>query len=102
MEHDTSAEVWKRNCKHREENEQLGCTQHKWMGGVILVDECICEVDLCNGVMGPIPESTTTTKSTTTMVTTTRATTTKATTKTTSTAEKNTTSTPGIIQVSGI
>ena len=40
--------------------------EHKWKELEIIVDECICDYNLCNSEMGPIPESTTTSKTTTT------------------------------------
>ena len=56
---------WVRDCKHDIDN-TLGCSQHKWMhdGHETLVDECVCNTDLCNREM----ESTTkwTTPTTTT------------------------------------
>ena len=57
---DKSTEIWRRNCKHKSNEEQVGCSEHKWMGGIILVDECICEGDLCNGDMGPYTSTSTT------------------------------------------
>ena len=57
---DKSTEIWRRNCKHKSNEEQVGCSEHKWMGGMILVDECICEGDLCNGDMGPYTSTSTT------------------------------------------
>ena len=57
---DKSTEIWRRNCKHKSNEEHVGCSEHKWMGGIILVDECICEGDLCNGDMGPYTSTSTT------------------------------------------
>ena len=57
---DKSSEIWRRNCKHKSDEEQVGCSEHKWMGGIMLVDECICEGDLCNRDMGPYTSTSTT------------------------------------------
>ena len=58
---------WVRDCKHDIDN-TLGCSQHKWMhdGHETLVDECVCNTDLCNREMQPIPDTTSTTPTTTT------------------------------------
>ena len=44
----------------------IGCTEHKWLhhDHEYLVDECVCDTELCNKDMQPIPSSTTS-KSTT-------------------------------------
>ena len=82
---DKSTEIWRRNCKHKSNEEHVGCSEHKWMGGIILVDECICEGDLCNGDMGPY---TSTSKTAPTTSKTSPATTITSTSTTASTTEK--------------
>jgi hypothetical protein len=59
VDKETSKAIWRRDCKHREATEPLGCIEHKWRDGEIVVDECICNGDFCNTEMGPIPETTT-------------------------------------------
>ena len=46
---DGDHETWWRGCKVLI-NQTLGCSEHKWYhGGVeMLVDECICDKNLCN------------------------------------------------------
>lgn len=44
----------------------MGCTEHKYHGSDIVVDECMCDTSLCNREMGPIPTSTSPTTITTT------------------------------------
>ena len=45
----------------------MGCSEHKFIhdGHEDLVDECVCDTELCNTQVGPIPETTTTEKTTT-------------------------------------
>ena len=42
-------------------NQTIGCSQHKWFhdGKELTVDECICNNNLCNKDIQPIPETTT-------------------------------------------
>ena len=70
---DGSPEKWRRNCKVVKSSTIFGCSQHDFgvNGNVIVVDECVCDTDLCNKIMGPIPETTSTTQTTTTPSTTT-------------------------------
>ena len=58
---------WRRGCKMLID-QKLGCSQRTWShdGKETLIDECVCENNLCNAEMSPIPETTSTTKSTTT------------------------------------
>ena len=46
---DTGESVWWRGCTPLND-QKLGCTERKWngTGKEILVDECICNDDLCN------------------------------------------------------
>ena len=57
--------LWRRNCKIKG-TRTIGCERHNLDGSGRLVDECICDTDLCNRDMGPIPDVTSTTVSTTT------------------------------------
>ena len=54
-------EHWWRGCKILPENSEVGCTEHSFNhdGHEYLVDECVCDHDLCNKEMQPIPETTT-------------------------------------------
>ena len=45
---------------------KIGCSEHKFGESGEVVDECICDTELCNKEMGPIPETTTTSPTTTT------------------------------------
>ena len=49
-------------------NGSVGCSEHKRLhhDHAIVVDECVCKTDLCNDIMGPMPEITSTAKTTTT------------------------------------
>ena len=58
---------WWRGCKVNI-NHTIGCSQHKFLHHDVeyLVDECVCDTELCNKDMDPIPETTSTPKITTT------------------------------------
>ena len=62
---DTSIARWRRDCRPKE-GETFGCSEHKFRGSGITVDECLCDTNLCNSKMGPILTSTSITTSTTT------------------------------------
>ena len=68
MSTDGEDSTWWRGCKVLN-NQTLGCSEHKWFppdGPAVLVDECVCDKNLCNQDIGPIPETTSTVKTTTT------------------------------------
>ena len=58
VEDEVSDEHWWRGCKMRD---SIGCSEHKWLhhDHEYLVDECVCDTELCNKDMQPIPSSTT-------------------------------------------
>ena len=56
---------WRRDCAPKGE-EPLGCTEHKFHDTERVVDECICDTNLCNREMGPISTTTAPTTTTTT------------------------------------
>ena len=58
-------EKWQRGCKMLI-NQTLGCSQHKWFHDdkETVVDECVCNTNLCNEEMDPIPDKTSTKKPT--------------------------------------
>ena len=62
---DTNTIRWRRDCGPKDGN-SMGCTEHKYHGSDIIVDECMCDTSLCNREMGPIPTSTLPTTMTTT------------------------------------
>ena len=62
---DTNTIRWRRDCRPKD-GDSMGCTEHKYHGSDIVVDECMCDTSLCNREMGPIPTSTSPTTITTT------------------------------------
>ena len=62
---DTNTMRWRRDCRPKD-GDSMGCTEHKYHGSEIVVDECLCDTSLCNREMGPIPTSTSPTAITTT------------------------------------
>ena len=62
---DTNTIRWRRDCRPKD-GDSMGCTEHKYHGSEIVVDECMCDTSLCNREMGPIPTSTSPTTITTT------------------------------------
>ena len=53
---------WRRDCKYANASVvKYGCTQHDFgiNGKTIQVDECVCDTDECNRVMGPIDTTST-------------------------------------------
>ena len=52
---------WWRGCKTLTEGAKLECTEHKFVHHEheYLVDECVCDEDLCNAKMDPIPQTST-------------------------------------------
>ena len=67
MATDTTEEKYHRDCMVMV-NQSIGCSEHtvKLLNREIVVDVCLCNTDLCNKEMGPMPETTSTAKSTTT------------------------------------
>ena len=57
-------EWWKRSCKTMAEH-PVGCERHSLDDGDV-IDECICDIDLCNKDMGPATDTTTPITSSTT------------------------------------
>ena len=66
MHENVADDHWWRGCKPNHD-EPLGCSEHNFPhdGYDVLVDECVCDTDMCNTEMGPIPTVTSTTTTTT-------------------------------------
>ena len=62
ISNDTGESVWWRGCTTLND-QKLGCTERKWnhTGKEILIDECICDDDLCNEDMKQFSTEKTTT-----------------------------------------
>ena len=60
VEAEISDERWWRGCKPNLDH-TIGCSEHQFPhhDHEYTVDECVCDTELCNKEMGPLPTSTT-------------------------------------------